>query len=105
MKTTIEFKATQYNGDATFNYDVKVPKNWTVEDLYDYVMNDSEQRYVSFTVTNYFPNQNYASFDIKGREEKQFPGDKLLKEKLSNFKPLRANGGWGMMTYYLNYKS
>ena len=101
--TIVEFKSTHTNGDATSNYDVTVPKDWTVEDLYDYAMNDSEQRYVSFTVTNYFPNQNYVVFDIKGRKELQFPGDKLLNEKLSNFKSLRANGGWGTMTYYLNY--
>ena len=104
MKTIIEFKITQSNGDATSNYDVTVPKDWTVEDLYDYAMTDSEQKYVSFVVTNYFPNQDFVSFDIKGQNETQFPGDKLLKEKLSNFKPLRANGGWGMMTYLLNFK-
>lgn len=99
----VEFKLTHTNGDATYNYDVSVPKNWTVEDLYNYALNDSDQHYISFVVTNYFPNQDYVSFDIKGRDETQFPGDKLLNEKLSSFKPLRANGGWGMMTFFLNF--
>lgn len=100
----VEFKLIRSNGDATYDYEVKHPKNWTVEDLYDYAMNDSEQHYVSFIVTNYFPNQNFVSFVIKRSGEQQFPGDKLLSEKLTSFKPLRANGGWGMMTYYLNYE-
>ena len=104
MKSTVEFKLIRRNSDATSNYEVTFPKNWTVEDLYDYIINDSEQRYVSFDVTNYFPNQHFVSFDIKGNKENQFPGNKLLSEKLSKFKPIRANGGWGMMTYYLNYE-
>lgn len=99
----IEFKLTHSNGDATYDYDAAAPENWTVEDLYDYISNDTDQYYVSLVVTNYFPNQSCATFDIKGYKERQFPGNKLLSEKLSSFKPIRANGGWGMMTYYLNY--
>lgn len=91
----MEFKKTQENGDATCNYEIITDKKTVLEFLYELrkqVRLNQEWGDIYITPYSKIAGYNHGSFHFT---------DLLLDYRNSKIKRVWANGGWGLMSYYI----
>lgn len=83
-------------GDQTWSYDVTFPKGSTLRDLMKFISKLNEWGDIRLGVSLFGPIiARYDKDKFYGDPEKL---DDIEKKKL---KAVRANGGWGAMSYYV----
>lgn len=91
----MEFKKTQENGDATCNYTIITDKETVLEFLYElrkHVKFNEEWGDIYITPYKKIAGYSHGSFHFT---------DALLDYKDSKIQYIWANGGWGLMSYYI----
>ena len=87
----IKFIHTQYNGDATSNYDIEFPEGMTIKEFIKQVREKH-------------PDCWFGSFYLNGfKSIGEYRNEKIyLKPMYENLILTRvwANGGWGCMSYF-----
>ena len=87
----IKFIHTQYNGDATSNYDIEFPEGMTIKEFVTQVRKEH-------------PNEWFGDFYLNGFNSIGEYRNEYLKlaPEAENFilKRVWANGGWGCMSYF-----